>query len=134
MLTLSKQVPQGSSSNGILASAAASIQLLPHLLGFPVKLTASDEVLPSPGPLPGPDGAPREAKLSYKGAMLDGLQASRKLHNRRPHGHAAPMQSQETYQTPPGQNRTLESSLLSESCCAHAPDWTQLEVLQVAAG
>ena len=43
--------------------------------------------------------------------MLDGLQASRKLHNARPHGHAAPMQSQEIYQTPPGQNKNLGKQL-----------------------
>lgn len=136
VLTLSMQVPEGSSSNGVLSSAAASIQLLPHLLGFPVKLTASDEVLPSPGPLPGPEGAPREAVLSYKGAMLDGLQASRKLHNVRPPGHGAPVQSQETYQSSPGQYSVFEPC--KAACCQNLavamPPMAQLEVLQVVAG
>ncbi len=134
MLTMSMQVSGESSGNGILSSAAASIQLLPHLLGFPVRLTALSEVLPSPGPLPGPEGAPREAMLSYKGAMLDGLQASRKLNNARPPGQAAPVQSRKTYQSSSG--RCLSVKVVKQQavkiCCCHTPNLMQLKFWQVA--
>ncbi len=47
--------------------------------------------------------APRAAKLSYKGAMLDGLQASRTLYNAQPPGNAPGRQGVEPDQAPPGE-------------------------------
>lgn len=93
----------GSVTSGILSSAAASFQLLPHLLGFPIGLIASEEVLPLPEALVDPQQAPRSAKLSYKGAMLDGLQASRTLYNAQPPGNSPGRQDMEPDQAPPGE-------------------------------
>ncbi len=80
----------GSGNGGILSAAAASFQLLPTLLGFRIPLTASDAAVPLPSPMPASRQVPpRDAKLSYKGAMLNGLQASRNLHSAQPPGGCA---------------------------------------------
>ena len=74
---------------------ATSLQLLPSLLGFPIALTRPDSILAAPGAAPDPGQEPRPKQLSYKGAMLDGLQASRMLHNEQAPGkHAASWQGQ----------------------------------------
>ena len=74
---------------------ATSLQLLPSLLGFRIAMTRPDSIIAAPGPTPGPGREPRPEQLSYKGAMLDGLQASRMLHNEQvPGKHAASWQGQ----------------------------------------
>ena len=96
-------MPRETGDQGILSSAAVSLQLLPHLLGFPIALTASEEVLPLPEALVDPEQAPRAAQLSYKGAMLDGLQASRSLYNAQPPGGAPGRQGVDPGEAPPGE-------------------------------
>ena len=81
--------------NGVVRAFATSLQLLPSLLGFPIALTRPDSIITAPDPAPGPGREPRLEQLSYKGAMLDGLQASRMLHNEQAPGkHAASWQGQ----------------------------------------
>lgn len=93
--------------SGMLSSAAASIQLLPSLLGFPIGLRASGELLLPPSQSlhqqqREPREEPRQQQRSYKGAMLDGLQASRKLHRNQPPQEAVPWQEQQPSVVPPG--------------------------------
>ena len=79
----------------MLTSFATSLQLLPSLLGFPIALTRPDSIIAAPGAALGPGQAARPEQLSYKGAMLDGLQASRMLHKEQaPKKHAASWQGQ----------------------------------------
>ena len=101
--TLGLQVPGGTGDPGILSLAAASFQLLPTLLGFPITLTASDEGLALPAALAGPELSPRQATLSYKGAMLDGLQESRSLYSAQLPSDAPGRQGVKPDQAPPGE-------------------------------
>ena len=114
-------MPGGSGGTSILSSVAASIQLLPHLLGFPIALTASEEVLPLPAALAGPEPSPRQAKLSYKGAMLDGLQESRSLYSAQLPGDAPSRQGVKPDQVPPGEGwLSIMVAQLATSHPAHA--------------
>ena len=89
------QTPESKEDNGVVRAFATSLQLLPSLLGFPIALTRPDSILAAPGAAPDPGQEPRPEQLSYKGAMLDGLQASRMLHNEQAPGkHAASWQGQ----------------------------------------
>ena len=121
LVSLGCQASGGSGESGILASAAASFRLLPHLLGFPLGLTALEEVLPLPEAMVDPEQVPRVAKLSYKGAMLDGLQASRTLYNAQPPGNAPGWQGMEPDQAPPGEGSLHVSHLDVEALNLAAP-------------
>ena len=89
------QMPESMGDNGVVRAFVTSLQLLPSLLGFPIALTRPDSIIAAPDPAPGPGREPRLEQLSYKGAMLDGLQASRMLHNEQAPGkHAASWQGQ----------------------------------------
>lgn len=115
LAVLGCQVPTEAGDSSILSSAAASLQLLPHLLGFPIALTASEEVLPLPDALVDPEQAPRVASLSYKGAMLDGLQASRSLYNAQPPGNAPGQQGMDPDAAPPGEGSLHARQLACEA-------------------
>ena len=79
----------------MLTSFSTSLQLLPSLLGFPIAMTRPDSIIAAPDTAPGPEQATRPEQLSYKGAMLDGLQASRMLHKEQaPKKHAGSWQGQ----------------------------------------
>ena len=88
-------MPESMADNGVARAFATSLQLLPSLLGFPIALTRPDNILAGPDTAPGPGQEPGPEQLSYKGAMLDGLKASRMLHNEQaPKRHAASRQGQ----------------------------------------
>ena len=116
----------------MVSAFTISLQLLPSLLGFPIALTRSDSILAAPDPAPGPGQEPRPEQLSYKGAMLDGLQASRMLHNEQaPKRHAASWQGQLRAPLPQaGMSKSVDShpttafhlgGLALAELCARAP-------------